>query len=103
VTDVDMERGMRGVSNWTACMMWFVRTDKMGSTMGVWSWTGVGLLCTCFQTLLTGFHREVVEMKWREKEFVLWRCRHDQMEWKLCAIPGLEASPLDSTVAGLSF
>lgn len=43
-----------------------VRTDKMGSSMGVWSWTGVGLLCTCFQTLLTGFHRELVEMKWRE-------------------------------------
>ncbi len=41
-----------------------VRTDKMGSAMGVWSWTGVGLLCTCFQTLLTGFHRQVVEMKW---------------------------------------
>jgi hypothetical protein len=39
----------------------------------------------------------------REKEFVPWRCRHDQMEWELCAIPGLEASPLDSTVAGLSF
>jgi hypothetical protein len=38
-----------------------------------------------------------------EKEFVLWRCRHDQMEWELCAIPGPEASPLDRTVAGLSF